>query len=347
MAISERTRKNKERKDPNINKEDPSNKRGISRGQARFKLLSDAKKYAEEYTSQAQQEASKAGKRSLWQGVGSIIGGLAVPLMLTPAGALGVGLATAAGAYGGGKLARGQAERTGGKREDIKVDKFYDKKADEANIQFKQFDKNLESSLRNQSLAAGVTAGVLKSGAVQDFKSGLKETFMEPGSKSFGQKFKGMASGVKEKLGDIFQSGAIEGIDAKAGADLVSANIAEDVAEQAVEKTIDYVPTSSESTYSAYDSSGKVIKPASDIRKSPLLSANLTSDVKSVSVPSVSSIQGSLSNESLFANYGKDLVKQFGMLTAANLLEQATSTDDTKLYENVDWKINWRDNPYA
>jgi len=335
MAISDRSKKNKERKDPNVNKEDPSNKRGISRGQARFKLLSDAKKYAEEYTSQAQQEASKAGKRSLWQGVGSIIGGLAVPLMLTPAGALGVGLATAAGAYGGGKLARGQAERTGGKREDIKVDKFYDKKADEANIQFKQFDRNLESSLRNQSLAAGVTAGVLKSGAVQDFKSGLKETFMEPGVGNFGEKVKGMASGVKEKLGDIFQSGAIEGIDAEAGADLASANT--------VKEVVTKIPYIDQSGASRNLPLGEAIKVSPDIRRN----THLTSILESASVPSVSSIQGSLSNESLFANYGKDLVKQFGMLTAANLLEQATSTDDTKLYENVDWRTNWRDNPYA
>ena len=37
-------------------------------------------------TAQAEAEAEKAGKRSLWSSVGGILGGIAIPMMLGPAG---------------------------------------------------------------------------------------------------------------------------------------------------------------------------------------------------------------------------------------------------------------------
>lgn len=161
----------------------------VSRGQQRYALVSDVQQAQKDYEAQAQEEAKKAGSRSLWSTVGGLVGaglGLMAAPMLIPVGAtaattgLITGLSVGATSYGTGKGFKGIAESAGQKRKDIKVDKFYSKAAEEATQTFKDYDKAIEKSLRTQALVSGALAGLSSSGVLKKGKEaitrGLKGT---------------------------------------------------------------------------------------------------------------------------------------------------------------------------
>ena len=59
----------------------------VSRGQQRYALVSDVQQAQKDYEAQAQEEAKKAGSRSLWSTVGGLVGaglGLMAAPMLIP-----------------------------------------------------------------------------------------------------------------------------------------------------------------------------------------------------------------------------------------------------------------------
>ena len=117
----------------------------MSKGQKQYMFMSDVKKAAEDYESQATEEAEKAGKRSLWSTVGGVVGAglalMAAPAVIgTVAGAgllgtaaaatgastlatgIGTGLLAGGGSAIGGKKGKKLAESTGAKRKDIEIE---------------------------------------------------------------------------------------------------------------------------------------------------------------------------------------------------------------------------------
>ena len=174
-------------KDPKKKKTDIKEKKRISRGQKQYMLVSDIKKYQEEYESEVSEEKGKAEKRSLWSTVGGVLGaGIAV--MAAPAiigAAAGVGLlGAAAAATGAGSLATGigtgllvgggsafggrrgkeLAESKGtfggkAKRGKVDVEKFYTKAGEEATETFKDYDKSIDKRIKQQAIISGALAG--------------------------------------------------------------------------------------------------------------------------------------------------------------------------------------------
>ncbi len=181
--MPESKNKKKKKKQPVV-KPSPEKKR-ISKGQKRYMLASDVKEAAESYEAQAQEEAEKAGKRSLWSTVGGVLGA-GIGIMAAPAligAAAGVGLlGSAAAAAGAGSLATGigtslivgggsafggrrgkeaaESKKFGkAKRKDIEVDKFYTKAAEEATETFKDYDKTIDRRIKQQAVVSGALAG--------------------------------------------------------------------------------------------------------------------------------------------------------------------------------------------
>tara|TARA_R100000234_G_scaffold120126_1_gene105681 strand:- start:14946 stop:15911 length:966 start_codon:yes stop_codon:yes gene_type:complete len=166
-----------------MSKSKPKNsKKKISRGQQQYMLAKDIKEQGASLESQQSDETTKAEKRSLWSTVGGILGAAAgvaaAPAVLGFLGAgaltgaaatIATGLGTAAttaigtgiGAGGGLKAAK----ETGAKRKDIKVDKFYNKQAEEATETFKDYDRNINKQIKGQMAVSGVMAGLQAAGA--------------------------------------------------------------------------------------------------------------------------------------------------------------------------------------
>jgi len=183
----------KKKKKQQVVQPSPEKKR-ISRGQKRYMLASDVKEASESYEAQAQEEAEKAGKRSLWSTVGGIVGaGVGLyfaPAILAAGGvAAGASLATgigtalitgtgsALGSVGGLKGAKEGVIGDKAERGEVKVDKFFTKEAEEATQSFKDYDKKIAESARNQALVSGALAGLQAGGAFkkvgESFKKGL------------------------------------------------------------------------------------------------------------------------------------------------------------------------------
>lgn len=176
-------------------------KKRISKGQKRYMLASDIQESADSYESQAQEEAEKAEKRSLWSTVGGVLGAgigiMAAPLLI-PVGAtlattgIITGIAAGGASYAGGKAGKASQE----KRKDIKVDKFYTKAAEEATDTFKEYDKNIDKSIRQQAIVSGALAGLQAGGAFKKAGEWAK---------------KGL--GVGDKAGAMFDSSLVTASD--------------------------------------------------------------------------------------------------------------------------------------
>ena len=150
-----------------------------SRGQQRLSFAKRVKDEAEDVQSQIFKEQEKAQKKSLWSSVGGALGGLAVGLAtgglgltgLAAAGAAGIGAGL--GTYGGAQAGKLASEKKLGKRKKIKSDMFYESEAEKQNLAFRDFDKKLNESILNRSLAAGVMAAAFTGGG--DLVKKLKE----------------------------------------------------------------------------------------------------------------------------------------------------------------------------
>ena len=188
--MPESKNKNKKKKQ-SVVKPSPEKKR-ISKGQKRYMLASDVKEASESYEAQAQEEAEKAGKRSLWSTVGGIVGavvGLAfAPAILAAGGvAAGASLATgigtalitgtgsALGSMGGLKGAKEGVIGDKAKRGEVKVDKFFTKQAEEATQSFKDYDKKIAESAGKQALVSGALSGLQAGGAFKKAGEAVKK----------------------------------------------------------------------------------------------------------------------------------------------------------------------------
>ena len=169
--------------------------KSMSRGQKRYMLASDVKEASESYQSQSQEEAEKAAKRSLWTSVGGILGAgaaiMAAPAVLASApiaGLIGTGSAatgigtgiltgvgSALGSVGGLKGAKEGLIGDKAKRGKIKVDKFFDKQAEEATQSFKDYDKKIAESAKWQAVGSGVFAGLQAGGAFKKAGEAVKK----------------------------------------------------------------------------------------------------------------------------------------------------------------------------
>jgi len=165
---------------------DPSQR--ISRGQQRYNLVSDIKKSQDSYESQVAEEGEKAEKRSMWSTIGGVLGAAAgiaaAPVLLAgaglaTAGAITTGLVTAGATAAGTGIGAGAglagAKETGAKRKDIKVDKFFNKKAQEATDTFKDYDKEINKSVYKQMAVSGAMAGLQASGAFKAAGEAVKK----------------------------------------------------------------------------------------------------------------------------------------------------------------------------
>jgi len=175
----------------------PSARPSVSRGRQRYQLVSDIKKEQESYESQVADEAAKAEKRSMWSTIGGVLGAAAgiaaAPVVLGAIGVgaltgaaasvatgVGTGLITGAGSATGGRWGKEGAEKGAlgtekAKRKDIKVDKFFNKKAQEATDTFKDYDKGIDKSIRNQAYVSGAMAGLQASGAFKAAGKAVKK----------------------------------------------------------------------------------------------------------------------------------------------------------------------------
>ena len=148
--------------------EDKKNKKPrVSKGKQRFRYAKAVKKEYDAYQAQVAEEQKKAGRRSLWQSIGTIVGSIAAIAAAPFTGGASLYLNAAfagAGALAGGAAFRGAAEEWGGaKREDIEVDRFYEGAAESASATFEEFDEDLTKSLQTSAVVTALTAGVLKS----------------------------------------------------------------------------------------------------------------------------------------------------------------------------------------
>ena len=159
-----------------------SSPKRISRGAKQYALASDIQKSQKDYESQVSKESKDADRRSLWTSVGGMLGagaalmltgGAAAPL-LAGLGAVGTGIATGTAVGVGSLLGSGVALTSSKKgwmgmeksrRDKIKVDKFFDKKAQEATDTFKDYDDKLRKSAYIQAGVSGLTAGLQAGGA--------------------------------------------------------------------------------------------------------------------------------------------------------------------------------------
>ena len=334
-------------------------KKRKSRGQARFHLLTDAKRAAESYTAQAEREAEKAGKRSLWSSVGGILGGIAIPMMLGPGGWIAAAAMAGGGAYFGGRAGRQLAESgVGGdaRRKDIKVDKFYDKKAKAANLEFKQFDRDIESNLRKQALITGATAGIAKSGIIGKATDKFISTFL-PGEPMAGQ-VGGAGFDIpllgKEDIG--WKQGMKDfKIPPFSGGESAGAEVASTVGEGAkftetkgafYTKPMTAVSDPMKHPLAQYENMATA--PATELATT--LPKNLPgfrdkagwlSDLPGAagyeSLSASDQVFGAMSDKNLWSKYGKPLGQMMGRVSAETLISQALNQDDDKkLYDPLD-----------
>lgn len=159
-------------------KTETSNKSYSSRGSQKFGYAKAVRKEYNDYQAQLAAEKKKAKKRSLWSTIGSIVGTVvaiaAAPFTagasLSAAAALGLNAAFVAGGTWlvgqGGKELSESGGFFGGKaeRKDIEVDRFYESDSASANEAFKQFDEDINDSIEQSALWAGVGHGIAASG---------------------------------------------------------------------------------------------------------------------------------------------------------------------------------------
>ena len=147
--------------------DDKKKKPRVSKGEQRFRYAKAVKKEYDSYQAQVAEEQKKAGRRSLWQSIGTIVGSIAAIAAAPFTGGASLYLNAAfagACALAGGAAFRGAAEEWGGaKREDIEVDRFYEGAAESASATFEEFDEDLTKSLQTSAVVTALTAGVMKS----------------------------------------------------------------------------------------------------------------------------------------------------------------------------------------
>ena len=150
-----------------------------SRGEQRLAFSKRVKDEAEDIQEQIFQEQEKAQKKSLWSSVGGALGGLALGLatgglgLVGLTGAAAAGIGAGLGTYGGAQAGKIAAEKKLGKRKTIKSDMFYESEAEKQNLAFRDFDKKLDESILNRSLAAGVMSAAFAGGG--ELVKSLKE----------------------------------------------------------------------------------------------------------------------------------------------------------------------------
>jgi len=136
----------------------------VSRAQKKFELGKTIHKEAKSVQSQIGEETEKAYKRSMWSSVGAALGSLALGIATGGSTALIHGVAVAVGATGFGYAGKELAERSGAKRKDVKSDLFYEKEAGAQTLAFKDFDKELSTSIWQKGVMSGLLAGGVKWG---------------------------------------------------------------------------------------------------------------------------------------------------------------------------------------
>jgi len=137
----------------------------VSRAQKKFELGKTIHKEAKSVQSQIGKETEKAYERSMWSTIGATLGSLALGIATGGSSALVHGLAVAAGATVGGYGGKAIAEGHGGaKRKRIESDLFYEKEAGAQTLAFKDYDKELNTSIWQKGVMAGLLAGGVKYG---------------------------------------------------------------------------------------------------------------------------------------------------------------------------------------
>jgi len=144
-----------------------------SRGEQRLAFSKRVKKEADNIQQQIFAEQEKAQKKSLWSSVGGALGGLALGLATGGLGWIAAGVGAGLGTYGGAQAGKIAAEKKLGKRKTIKSDMFYESEAEKQNLAFRDFDKKLDESILNRSLAAGVMSAAFAGGG--ELVKSLKE----------------------------------------------------------------------------------------------------------------------------------------------------------------------------
>ena len=144
-----------------------------SRGEQRLAFSKKVKEEADKVQQQIFEEQEKAQKKSLWSSVGGALGGLALGLATGGLGWVAAGVGTGLGTYGGAQAGKLAAEKKLGKRKTIKSDMFYESEAEKQNLAFRDFDKKLNESILNRSLAAGVMSAAFAGGG--ELVKSLKE----------------------------------------------------------------------------------------------------------------------------------------------------------------------------
>ena len=133
----------------------------VSRAKKKFQLGKTIHREAKHIESQIEKETEKAYKRSMWSSVGAALGSLALGIATGGSSALIHGAAVATGATVGGYAGR---EMAGAKRKDVKSDLFYEKEAGAQTLAFKDFDKELSTSIWQKGVMSGLLAGGVKYG---------------------------------------------------------------------------------------------------------------------------------------------------------------------------------------
>lgn len=156
---------------------------GESRGAKRLKMAKSVKDEADKIQAQITREQEKAQKKSLWSSIGGALMGLAAGVVTGGASwavqGAAVGAGTYLGAHGGKELAETEGDA---KREEIKSDLWYTSEADKQNLAFEEYDRELNKSIQNRALAAGLlTAATVGGGKlVEKLKAGkAKEALMK------------------------------------------------------------------------------------------------------------------------------------------------------------------------
>ena len=253
-----------------------------SRGQQRLSFAKRVKDEAEDVQSQIFKEQEKAQKKSLWSSVGGALGGLAVGLATGGLGFVAAGVGAGLGTYGGAQAGKLAAEKKLGKRKKIKSDMFYESEAEKQNLAFRDFDKKLNESILNRSLAAGVMAAAFTGGG--DLVKKLKE------GKAARESLKAKeALGLPQKLEEV-QKGAdfvmntdISGL-GQSSTDLVSASgLSSDISVASGYDNIMIDKTLGSSSYKISDTLAESIGFGDDIvpdlalkRVSPSMSSSFT-----------------------------------------------------------------------
>jgi hypothetical protein len=146
-------------------------------------MAKSVKDEADKIQAQITREQEKAQKKSLWSSIGGALMGLAAGVVTGGASwavqGAAVGAGTYLGAHGGKKIAETEG---GAKREEIKSDLWYTSEADKQNLAFEDYDRELNKSIQNRALAAGLlTAATVGGGKlVEKLKAGkAKEALMK------------------------------------------------------------------------------------------------------------------------------------------------------------------------